>query len=178
MVDTLSRLIQPAEIITRKIPDDGVFPNNERLPLIVYQGILALPDFSPQRAVIALFEKNGWTGSWVNGIFSFHHYHSKAHEVLGVVAGRARVQLGGENGDIFTIKAGDVAVLPAGTAHKNLGSDDDFRVVGAYPHGQKWDMCTGNLGERPTADGNIRQVALPAMDPVHGANGSLIDLWS
>jgi uncharacterized protein YjlB len=178
MADPFKKMIQPAEIIIRNLDDDGVFPNNGRLPLIVYQSILALPEHAPQRVVIALFEKNGWSGSWVNGIFRFHHYHSQAHEVLGVVDGRAQVQLGGEKGEIFTIKRGDVVVLPAGTAHKNLENDDDFQVVGAYPQGQKWDMCHGKPGERPAADDHIRAVGLPHKDPVHGLKGSLLDLWN
>jgi hypothetical protein len=36
-----------------------------------------------------LFALNGWLGAWVNGVFSFHHFHSTAREVLGIVAGSA-----------------------------------------------------------------------------------------
>ena len=34
-----------------------------------------------------LFHGNGWGNGWRNGIFPFHHYHSTAHEVLGIAAG-------------------------------------------------------------------------------------------
>jgi hypothetical protein len=50
----------------------------------------------------------GWT------IYSFHHLHSTAHEVLGIVAGSAAVILGGPGGRRFDVRRGDVLVLPAG----------------------------------------------------------------
>ncbi|MBS0000436.1 MAG: hypothetical protein KFF73_15755 [Cyclobacteriaceae bacterium] len=68
-------------------------------------------------------------------------------------------------------------LIPAGVAHKNLGSSADFRVVGAYPEGQSWDMNYGKEWERPTADENIRKVKLPVMDPVFGQEGPVIDQW-
>jgi len=33
-----------------------------------------------------------------------------------------------------------VIIIPAGVAHKNLGSSAYFRCVGGYPPGQSWDM--------------------------------------
>ena len=57
-----------------------------------------------------LFTENGWPGAWRNGIFSFHHYHSTSHEVLGIYAGKALVHLGGENGEKVNIEAGDIII--------------------------------------------------------------------
>jgi uncharacterized protein YjlB len=159
------------------IEDDGTFPNNGRLPLLAYQGVLDLPAGDPARGAEELFDAHNWEGSWRNGIFSYHHYHSTAHEVLGVYGGKARVQLGGPEGPKFEVRRGDVIVIPAGVAHKNLGSSLDFRVVGAYPAGQRPDMNYGKTNERPQADSNIAKVGLPKLDPVFGDTGPLIGLW-
>ena len=158
--------------------DDGTYPNNERLPLLAYQGALSLPDHDPAAAIETLFRSNGWAGSWRNGVYSFHHYHSTAHEVLGVYAGSATIQLGGEQGIVLSVRRGDVVIIPAGVAHKNVGASPDFRVVGAYPLGQGPDMNYGRPGERPQADHNIAGVRLPQADPVYGVDGSLLQHWS
>ena len=88
-----------------------------------------------------------------------------------------RVQLGGPKGPKFEVRRGDVVVIPAGIAHKNLGSSPDFRVVGAYPDGQCWDMNYGKASERPQVDLKIANVPLPKLDPVFGDTGPLIQLW-
>jgi uncharacterized protein YjlB len=82
------------------------------------------------------------------------------------------------DGKIVTVKAGDVIVIPAGVAHKNIDQSPDFKVVGAYPTGQTPDMKYGKLGERPMTDGNIRKVPLPTNDPVFGKTRQLIQHWS
>lgn len=87
------------------------------------------------------------------------------------------MQLGGEHGVTHEVQAGDVIVIPAGVAHKNLSSSRDFGVVGAYPEGQKMDMNYGKPAERPKADQNIARVALPKMDPVFAESGPLIEKW-
>jgi len=173
----LQGMVQPGPAIIRRLNDDGTFPNNGKLPLIVYQGILVLPRSDPAAAVEKLFAFTGWSGCWRNGIFGFHHYHSMAHEVLGVYSGSARVQLGGDQGISLTVSCGDVIIIPAGVAHKNLGADHEFSVVGAYPRGQAPDMCYGKAGERPLADHNIAKVALPKMDPGYGDEGLLAKHW-
>ena len=157
--------------------DDGRIPNNPDLPLIVYAG--ALPDSEDRTAACrTLFERNGWGGTWVNGVYRYHHYHSTAHEVLGVVNGTAAIQFGGEGGELLEIQAGDVVVIPAGVGHCNRRASSDFRVVGAYPAGQDWDLCTGELDERPQVVDNIRRVPLPETDPVYGSQGPLLKMWN
>ena len=157
--------------------DDGRIPNNTLLPLLIYSGVL-LPSDAPSTACRQLFERHGWGGSWVDGVYDYPHFHSTAHEVLGVVGGSATLQFGGANGESVDVRAGDVVVIPAGVGHCNLGQSDDFRVVGAYPRGQeKWDLCTGRPGERPRVLDNIRRVPLPTTDPVFDADGPLLRLW-
>ncbi|UCD53099.1 MAG: cupin domain-containing protein [Phycisphaerales bacterium] len=160
------------------LADDGIFPNNERLPLLVYHGVLGTPALDLVARARELFHQNHWGESWINGIYDFHHYHSTAHEVLAIAAGEAKVQFGGKRGVIATVEAGDAVVIPAGVAHKNLGSGYDFTVVGAYPKGQHYDMCYGQEGERPAADQNIASVPLPQADPFGGPTGPLMHHWT
>jgi uncharacterized protein YjlB len=157
--------------------DDGIFPNS-RLPVLVYPGAVALTGRDPAVAFEALFGRNGWGGSsWRNGLYRVHHYHSTAHEVLGVFSGKVQVQLGGPRGSVVTLSPGDVAVIPAGVAHKNVDQTADFRIVGAYPAGTSPDMNYGKAGERPGSDRRIARVALPDADPVEGQRGTLPSLW-
>lgn len=169
--------VQSGEVTSHKLADDGTFPNNARLPALIYRAAFILPQNDPASIIENVFRRNDWGGMWRNGIYSYHHYHSTAHEVLGVAGGTARVQLGGDSGPVFDVSAGDAIVVPAGVAHKNLGSSADFLVVGAYPEGQEWDMMYGHQDERPRADQNIRQTPRPQADPLFGREGPLIDLW-
>ena len=165
------------QVLFKEFADDGTFPNS-KYPVIVYKDKIDFSKKNGPTAVEVLFQKNGWGNSWRNGIYSYHHYHSTAHEVLGVYSGSADVMLGGETkGESFHIEKGDVVLIPAGVAHKKLSSSDDFRVVGAYPEGQSWDMNYGKEGERPAADKNISKVPYPQNDPVDGESGPLQDYW-
>lgn len=157
-----------------RLRDDGSIPNNDRLPLAVFRA--AVPAGDPSR-VEEMFAENGWTGAWRNGVYDYHHYHSNAHEVLGVFAGSATVCFGGEGGVEVKIAAGDVVIIPAGVGHKSCGASPDFEVVGAYPEGSDNDLCTGRLDERPQVLENIATVPLPAADPVYGRDGPLLELW-
>jgi len=160
--------------------DDGQIPNNPTLPILIYPAAVDLSSAAsdPASAFEALFAQNGWTrGCWRNGIYPFPDYHSTAHEVLGIAAGHAEVRLGGQTGQVFTVKAGDIALLPAGCGHQNLGASSDLLVVGAYPPGPDWDLCRGEPGERPSAIENIAKVPLPTTDPVGGTQGPVIEHW-
>ena len=121
------------------------------------------------------FAKQNWTNSWRNGIYSYHHYHSTSHEVLGVYSGEALLHLGGEDGEKINVEAGDIIVIPAGVGHKNLGSKN-LGVVGAYPDGRSWDMNRGEPGERPEADENIAALPVLKTDPLNGGTG-LVGIW-
>jgi len=159
------------------LTDDGLIPNHPSLPLLVYEDGLSLAGPDPAAIAEETFRRNGWGGTWRNGIYPFHHYHSTAHEALAIVQGWAKVQLGGPQGITLTATAGTVLVLPAGTGHKRLDASRDLLVVGAYPPGQTWDLCRGTAAERATALANIRRVPLPATDPIFGMAGPLAKLW-
>lgn len=158
--------------------DDGTFPNS-RFPVLVYQRAIDPRERDPARVFEEMFGRNGWGGaSWRNGLYQYHHYHSTAHEVLGIFSGRVRLQLGGERGRAVTANTGDVLIIPAGVAHKNVAYSGDYRVVGAYPDGTSPDLQRGSPGERPKADQNIARLAMPDADPVAGRRGHLIMHWS
>jgi uncharacterized protein YjlB len=165
------------KVVTHLVGDSGIFPNNPRLPLVILQTAFLFQGTLEPGFIEKTFTENGWTGGWRNGLYPFHHYHSTAHEVLGIYSGSVRVQFGGEEGPEVAAAMGDVLVLPAGLAHRNVWSSHDFRVVGAYPVGTTWDMNYGKEGERPGTDQNIAQVPLPPADPVYGAGRALIDHW-
>lgn len=168
----------PNEPETLWFKSDGAFPNNPELPVLVYRR--AIKAESPPLAdeMEDRFRENAWSGCWRWGVYDFHHFHSKAHEVLGVANGTAQLQLGGPIGSIVEVEAGDVVVLPAGTGHKNVGASEDFMVVGAYPKGQEnYDMRRGDASELDAAVANIRSTPLPETDPVFGRSGPLRELW-
>ena len=176
MPSQLAAFLDPAEVTVRRLIDDGIIPNS-KLPVLLYRHAVRLPPGDAASAFEQIFTANEWTGTWRNGVYPFHHYHSTAHEVLGVFRGSARVQLGGERGLVNTLNPGDVVIIPAGVGHKNLGSSADFGVVGAYPLKQEPDMNYGKASERPRADQNIARVPRPARDPVYGLDGPLRQHW-
>ncbi len=165
------------QLESRIFQSAGDFPNNEKLPLVILKGPLKDVPSGPE-LFEATFRQNGWPPAWRNGLFDFHHYHSKAHEVLGVYSGWVRVCFGGPQGEVLEATEGDVIIIPAGVSHCNRGQSPDFRVVGGYPEGQSWDMMYGKRGERLQADHNISQVLKPSCDPVFGSQGILLRLWA
>ncbi|MGR9247045.1 cupin [Rhizobium leguminosarum] len=152
-------------------PSDWV-PNNPHLPVLLYRGLFAEggPTGFERR-----FAANGWTGIWANGVFDYQHYHSGAHEVLGIALGSATLLIGGPSGQAIAVAAGDCLVFPAGTGHQNLGCTSDFQVIGAYPEGQHADIQTSSPSNEMLA--KISSVPLPHTDPVQGSSGFLIEKW-
>jgi uncharacterized protein YjlB len=161
---------------TMKFADNGHIPNNPDLPLVLYQD--ALPDEKDLVTVCRrLFNQHGWSGIWVDSVFDYHHYHSTAHEAMAVTLGWADIQFGGENGEVVTLRTGDVVLIPAGVSHCKLAASPDFQVIAAYPPGQNWDLCIGEASERPQVLQNIKSVPLPPNDPIYGDTGFLPDAW-
>ena len=163
-----------AKVEVLRLGRNGWMPNNERLPVLLYRGVLESKG-DPAASCEQVFTKNGWPPQWRNGVYTFHHYHSTAHEVLGFVTGSARLVLGGEVGHEVRVQAGDVALLPTGTGHCELEKSPDFLVIGAYPPDQRWDICR----EAPDSAAAARMANLPfpQSDPVFGAKGPLREQW-
>jgi uncharacterized protein YjlB len=159
------------------IRENGPFPNNPHWPLLVYRQALDVSGAHPAADTEELFARNGWTGAWRDGIYTFHHYHSNTHEVLGCYRGSGEILFGGPQGYKLTIQAGDAVVIPAGTAHKRIRASTDFSLVGAYPNGADYDMCYGKPEERPAADSAIASTLAPETDPVFGKHGGLMTHW-
>lgn len=136
--------------------------------VIVYRGVLHANATGKASAFKEMFTCNGWGAEWVDGIYDYHHFHSNAHEVLGIARGRVTVRLGGEDGVDIDLRAGDVVILPAGTGHCRMTRAGDLQVVGAYPHGQgRYDICRSRE-DKPDIAQRIRRTAKPEYDPVTG----------
>lgn len=161
------------------IEENQPFPNNS-LPVLYYPkgvaDLLAKPDSAQN--VLASFEQNGYSNGWVNGIFSYHHFHAATHEVLACIAGEATVQLGGPDAEKYSFTKGDVLLLPAGVAHKRIAASRDFQIVGAYPEGLEPDMQKGEAENYEAIKQAIASVARPTKDPVEGEDGAVIKYWT
>jgi uncharacterized protein YjlB len=159
------------------LKDNGTFPNSS-LPVLLYKQAIHLPLFFRTFFVKKILEKHHWTNNWRNGVYTYHHYHSNTHEVMAVIRGSTTLLLGGENGIYVKIAKGDVILLPAGVAHRNLGKEKDVICIGGYPGGVDYDMNYGKAKERPFADERIAEVKIPRFDPVTGKADPLHTVWS
>jgi uncharacterized protein YjlB len=148
-----------------------------RLPLLVWRSALASGEAAPE-AFLALFARHGWGRGWTDGIYDYPHFHSTAHDVLGIGRGRVTVQFGGEGGPEVALEAGDAVAIPAGVAHCNKGQSADLVVVGAYDRDRAWDVRRGDPAELPLVEAAIAEVPAPRQDPVAGPDGALTRLWA
>lgn len=152
----------------------GGVPNN-RLPVMIYHRVIP-PNVADNADYLEhLFRSNGWPPQWRYPVYTFTHFHSNTHEALGVFAGSATLQLGGEKGKLIEVKTGDVLLLPAGIGHKQISADEDFMLVGAYPPQVKADLCHDEPSQLAARTKAVSAVPLPATDPVTGhSEGSMI----
>jgi len=154
---------------------DGRTPNSPH-PVLLYRQ-LPLNDADRASAFEGLFYSHLWPAQWRGSIYDYHHYHSTAHEVLGVSSGWARVILGGEQGTEVELRTGDALVLPAGTGHCSLQASTDFQVVAGYPVDQQYDLLRPEEGDHNAARERIARVGVPISDPLTGTQGALVTLW-
>ncbi|MES1929179.1 double-stranded beta helix domain-containing protein [Salinisphaera dokdonensis CL-ES53] len=160
----------------RRFADDNSIPNS-RHPVLIYRANAADQDGLANR-LEQLFASHGWPPQWRGGVFDYHHYHSNAHEVLGVASGTAMLMLGGEQGETVDIAPGDVVILPAGTGHCRIQASVNFELVAAYPPDQQdWDLCRPGQVDLGAARDRIATLTVPEQDPVAGAEGALVSLW-
>lgn len=212
------------EVRSYKLPPTTLIPNSPH-PLLHYPGLLSKEDLDAA-TVHKRFASNGWQTQWIfrYGETQQSHYHSEAHECMAVLTGTATIRFGvadtsddleasthgsahEEGGIELEAKAGDVFLLPAGTAHKThdtlpraefalltpgraQGIEaedpakalseldlDGFTMIGAYPVGSNWDFALG----REDVDGHFKKVwavPKPENDPVLGrAPEGLVGLW-
>ncbi|MDN7131090.1 cupin domain-containing protein [Halomonas sp. MC140] len=150
------------------------FPNSP-LPVLIYRQVIDNNNAKKRADLLeAMFERHGWPPAWRYHLYDFDHFHSTAHEVLGIFRGQALARLGGPNGQELMLYAGDVLVLPAGIVHASVESNDDFCMVGAYPPGQAPEIERGDPSQLAAAQARVAAVALPKESPV---GGPLTSLW-
>ncbi|CAN8098819.1 unnamed protein product [Discula destructiva] len=127
------------EVKKYHLPPTDLIPNSPK-PLLHYPSLLHHLNIAPHAPehIHDLFARNGWQTQWVfrYGPTQPSHYHSQAHEAMAVLAGTATIRFGvadSETGEGIEIpaKAGDVFVLPAGTAHKTFDTApaSDFALL-------------------------------------------------
>jgi uncharacterized protein YjlB len=144
--------INPDSVLHFLCPVNDTFPNNDSLELCVLKQVFSPGTINLVEVIEQCFLQNGWSPEWRNGLYEMHHYDRIAHEALGICEGWVEAFFGGLGGIVQTATAGDVIIIPAGVSHKNVKQSENFKVVGAHPEGQPWNMKYGRQGERPQVD--------------------------
>jgi len=79
---------------------------------------------------------------------------------------------------MYTLRAGDVVLLPAGVSHKKLDATQGFEIVGAYPsNGPTHDFQYGDANDYEAIKNNVANVEKPLTDPVTGSPGDINEYW-
>ncbi|WYZ42404.1 hypothetical protein EsH8_VI_000103 [Colletotrichum jinshuiense] len=151
---------------------------NSTLPVLHYRDVL--PEPRGEESTTEFLTRNRWEkrGAW--GHIEIRHFHPNSHECYGIFRGHSKLLIGkiqDGTGVEVDVKAGDVIVLPAGTAHSCLESSPDYRYIGVYPEGcPRW---RNEMGKKPAEmfGSVIKAVDMPKEDPVYGKNGPLVRLW-
>ena len=166
-----SLLAREPEFLT--LAPDPKMPNSQ-LPVLVYRGTATGDELAGLFREV--FSANGWGGLWTGAIFGYDHFHSNAHEVVGVVSGEAILGLGGASGKRVEVGEGDVVILPAGTGHRRVRGSSDFMVIGVFFIVQEVNEIYTDLQSCADYRARIEAIAIPT-DPAYGANGALAAAW-
>jgi len=159
------------------LTDDGTIPNS-KYPVIVYHHAFMMEGKPAADFLENRFAENGWSNAFRWRVYDYHHYHTNTHEVLGVYAGNAQLQLGGPEGERLDVQPGDVIVLPAGTGHIALSHTDDFAVVGAYPNGIEPDLIKITDPRPDDLTAKLDGIPLPEHDPFFGTGSAgMVGSW-
>jgi uncharacterized protein YjlB len=208
------------------LPPTALMPNSPH-PLLHYTGVQLPVAGSKATEFYDLFKANGWKVQWIfrYGSTQRSHYHSGVHECMAVLSGTATIRFGvadtsldmdkntnglarEEGGVEIEACAGDVFLLPAGTAHKtfntrpeaeftlltpgnghDIASDDvkaalesvklsGFTMIGAYPENGGY-WDSMKGGENVGEFEKVWSVDKPEKDPVLGKSADgLCGLWS
>ncbi|KAJ5091550.1 hypothetical protein NUU61_006420 [Penicillium alfredii] len=173
--------VSKIQVSMRQIPKWKRIPNTviHSKPLMIYHGAF---DASAAELSAHLKMVGEVVPQWVNTMYSQTHFHSTTHEILGVVAGGARLCFGAEqNPQRFepTVHRGDIIIVPTGVGHRLLDDlvegGEQFKMVGAYPPHKDWDMCYGQPGEEEQVQG-IQNVPWFSRDPLYGNNGPILNV--
>lgn len=150
---------------------------NSPLPLLIYRGVIDPDTKDLATRLEQHFAAHGWPPHWRSSVYPFTHFHTTTHEAVGIYAGSAELQLGGDNGQVYRVNICDVILIPAGVGHKCVSATEDFMLVGAYPPNHSPDLCRDEpekLSERREA---IKQVHLPQSDPVLAGSEGCVKTW-
>ncbi|HEY1844515.1 MAG TPA: cupin domain-containing protein [Buttiauxella sp.] len=162
------------ETLALNQPSGGV--PNSAFPLIIYHHVSHEKHLA--EAFEALFARNGWPPRWRYPVFTYTHFHSNTHEALGVFAGSAKIQFGGEGGPVVDVSRGDAVLIPAGVGHRQIDASEDFMCVGAYPDGCSPDKFLDQPERLAKVRENIASVAFPERDPITGEHDGIHTYWS
>lgn len=172
--------LKDLKVIKHQIPSHGLTPNTsiQHKPLLIYKS--AFPSNTTASQIESHVRSIGVVDpQWRYTMYSTSHFHSTAHEVLGIASGRARLCFGHEDNPRAVeeiLHKGDVVVLPAGVAHRLLEDlEGGFEMVGCYPKGYGWDMCYGKGGEEGKV-AKIKDLPWFGRDPVYGDQGPVLGL--
>lgn len=175
---------------------------NSPLPVLVYRSAVPL-DQNPD-SVCKTIEPNDWFKGGTFKHYPAHHYHSVTHECYAIFKGSSRLLLGrgpldpADKDDLLIdLNIGDAIVLPAGVAHCNIESSDDYEYVGLYPKvweklelqkiaadfaqgSPHWDnnFCKADIKETREKEIAARAVPIPGSDPIFGTGGPLVKIWT